>query len=414
MKQLGLKHFRLSLSWPRLLPGARKGSAVNPDAVRFYGAVLDELKAAGIQPMVALYNWDLPQSLHESYKGFLSPNSIEDYTYYADTAFRLFGGRVKRWLTFIEPYVVCNMQYGNGQYAPGVDYGDEGRYKCGHNVLLAHASAAKLYQQRYKASQGGQISFTTLVTWPEPVSGSAEDSRAAQNMLDSEVGWLLDPIYFGDYPASLKAAKGQYLPAFTAQQRQLLNGSLDFIAANCFTAKYVSAKPGSSTGFRQSKSSSSGQLIGPASGVPWINVVPGTQAKMLRYISRRYSLKGPGGTAVRPAVLISSSGVQVPGEEKMKLPAVLQDDFRVNFYREYLDSVCEAVASGDVNLIGWYAWSLFDGFEWTDGFRRKFGLVHVQYASPQGTSAAVAAAGGGLQRTPKNSARWLSQHFFRA
>jgi beta-glucosidase len=86
----------------------------------------------------------------------------------------------------------------------------------------------------------------------------------------------------------------------------------------------------------------------------------------------------------------------------------------VNFYREYLDSVCEAVASGDVNLIGWYAWSLFDGFEWTDGFRRKFGLVHVQYATPQGTSAAVAAAGGGLQRTPKQSAQWLSQHFFRA
>jgi beta-glucosidase/6-phospho-beta-glucosidase/beta-galactosidase len=87
---------------------------------------------------------------------------------------------------------------------------------------------------------------------------------------------------------------------------------------------------------------------------------------------------------------------------------------RVNFYREYLDSVCEAVAAGDVNLIGWYAWSLFDGFEWTDGFRRKFGLVHVQFASPQGTSAAVAAAGGGLQRTPKKSAQWLSQHFFKA
>jgi beta-glucosidase/6-phospho-beta-glucosidase/beta-galactosidase len=79
--------------------------------------------------MVALYNWDLPQTLHDSYKGFLSPNIIEDYTYYADTAFRLFGGRVKRWLTFIEPYVVCNMQYGNGQYAPGIDFGDEGRYK---------------------------------------------------------------------------------------------------------------------------------------------------------------------------------------------------------------------------------------------------------------------------------------------
>jgi beta-glucosidase len=79
--------------------------------------------------MVALYNWDLPQSLHDAYRGFLSPTVIEDFTYYAETAFQLFGGKVKRWLTFIEPYVVCNMQYGNGQYAPGIDFGDEGRYK---------------------------------------------------------------------------------------------------------------------------------------------------------------------------------------------------------------------------------------------------------------------------------------------
>lgn len=213
--------------------------------------------------------------------------------------------------------------------------------------------------------------------------------------------------------ASLKATKGQYLPAFTQEQKQLLKGSLDFIAVNCFTAKYASAKPGSSTGWKQSKTDSSGKLIGPASGVPWINVVPWTQAKMLQYISWRYSTKGSTGSTVPPAVLISSSGTQVPGEENMKVPAVLQDDFRVNFYREYLNSVCEAVASRDVNLIGWYAWSFMDGFEWTDGYRRKFGLVHVEYASPQGTSAAVAATGAGLKRTPKKSVQWLSQHFFK-
>jgi len=87
------------------------------------------LWAAGIKPLVALYHWDLPQSLHDEYQGFLSAQIIDDFAYFADTAFRLFGDKVQRWLTFIEPYVVCNMQYGNGQYAPGISYGDEGRYK---------------------------------------------------------------------------------------------------------------------------------------------------------------------------------------------------------------------------------------------------------------------------------------------
>eukprot|EP00878_Enallax_costatus_P011878 GHUV01012402.1.p1 GENE.GHUV01012402.1~~GHUV01012402.1.p1 ORF type:complete len:130 (+),score=26.41 GHUV01012402.1:205-594(+) len=129
MKQLGLKHFRLSISWSRLIPGARKGSKINLEAVRFYNNLLDDLQAAGIKPMVAIYHWDLPQTLQDIYQGFLSPEIIQDYVYYAEICFKLFGDRVKRWLTFIEPYVVCNMQYGNGQYAPGIKYGDVGRYR---------------------------------------------------------------------------------------------------------------------------------------------------------------------------------------------------------------------------------------------------------------------------------------------
>jgi len=260
--------------------------------------------------------------------------------------------------------------------------------------------------------------------------------------------------------ATLKATKGDFLPAFTAQQRQLLNGSLDFIAANCFTAKWVSARPGSDLGWRESKTDGSGKLIGAATGVPWINVVPWSQAKMLRYLTQRYSGKAvpavqavlparlpqvgqssaaadqqalkPSGAAgsastrslkgqaaqqqlpvtQQPAILISSSGVQVPGEDKQSLPGVLNDSARIEYYRSYLNSVCEAAADG-VRVIGWYAWSFMDGFEWTDGYTRKFGLVHVKYDGPQGTPAAVAAAGKSLQRAPKQSALWLSKHFFK-
>lgn len=206
------------------------------------------------------------------------------------------------------------------------------------------------------------------------------------------MGWFLDPVFLGDYPATLRQAKGDHLPTFSQQQKQLVLGSLDFVAANAFTAKEVSAKPGGrGSGWKESR-------IGAATGVPWMTLAPSSQARMLQYLSKRY--KSP--------VLISSSGTQVPGEEKQRLPEALQDTFRVDYYRAYLDSVCSAVATADVKLIGWYAWSLFDGFEWTDGFQRKFGLVHVAY-EPSG----VAASGELLKRSPKSSARWLSQHFFR-
>lgn len=219
------------------------------------------------------------------------------------------------------------------------------------------------------------------------------------------MGWFLDPVWFGDYPASLRKSKAHHLPAFTPQQKQQLVGSVDFIAANAFTAKWVSARPGGTgTGWQDAKTNSSGQLIGSATGIPWMSVVPWSQEKMLQYLSKRYTTsQGP------PAILITSSGTQVPSEERKSLPGVVDDVFRVDYYAKYLNSVCSAVATGGVKLIGWFAWSLFDGFEWTDGFGRKFGLVHVSYQGPQGSPA----ADGQLRRTPKASARWLSQHFFK-
>jgi len=220
----------------------------------------------------------------------------------------------------------------------------------------------------------------------------------------------------------------------------------------------VSARPDSDLGWRESKADGSGKLIGAATGVPWINMVPWSQAKMLRYLTERYTSKAvqavqavqparpspaglssapanpqalqptltAGSSSTRnlkgdqqqqpatqlPAILISSSGVQVPGEDKQSLPGVLNDSARIDYYRSYLNSVCEAAAGG-VRVIGWYAWSYMDGFEWTDGYTRKFGLVHVKYDGPQGTPADVAAAGKGLQRSPKQSALWLSKHFFK-
>ncbi|GBF94088.1 beta-glucosidase-like [Raphidocelis subcapitata] len=392
MRQLKMKHFRFSISWARLLPGAKSGSAPDAAAAAYYSSLIDELLAAGIQPLVVLYQWDLPQSLQDDYDGFLSPKIVPDFVHFADTAFRLFGDRVKTWLTFIEPAVFCNQQYGSGIWAPGVANGEAGRFACGKHVLLAHAAAAAAYNSKYRAAQNGALSFSTLVTWAEPASGSEEDAAAAQNKLDADVGWFLDPIFKGDYPASLRAAKGDALPPFTPSEAASLRGSLDFVAANCFTARFVSAgdagKPGA---WRESKVSPvNGSAVGAASGLAWLDVAPWGQGRALAYLQMRYG---------DPQLFISSSGVMAPGENKLQGAAALKDAFRTDYYRSYLNEVCRA-ARGGARVIGWSAWSFMDAWEWTEGFNTKFGIVHVDYSSPS------------LERAPKASALWLAANVF--
>lgn len=397
LRRLGIKHFRMSLSWPRLIPGGKKGSPVDPAAVRFYSRVLDALLAEGVQPLVALYHWDLPQSLQDAYGGLLSPRFVDDFVYYANAAFRLFGPRVRTWLTFIEPAVICNQQYGNGQFAPGINNGDKGRYACGHNLLLAHAAAAALYREKYRRAQGGRLSFSTLITWAEPAGpASAADAAAAQNKLDAEVGWFLDPVSKGDYPPSLRASKGDSMPRFTPEQADAVKGSLDFVAANCFSAKWVWAPAGSGggavSGWKESdRNPYNGIAVGLDSGIAWIDVVPWSQGRALRYVQKRYG---------DPQILISSSGVMGPGESKAAAAQQLQDTFRLNYYRSYLDDVCRTVKESKVRLIGWFAWSFLDSWEWREGYTTKFGIVRVSYDD------------GSLSRTPKASALWLSRHVF--
>lgn len=237
---------------------------------------------------------------------------------------------MKTWLTFIEPAVVCNQQYGNGQFAPGAALGDAGRCACARNLLLAHAAAAKLYRERYRAAQGGRLGFTTLVTWAEPADpGSRADALAARNKLDAEVGWFLDPVFSGDWPRSLKAAKGAALPPFSPSEAALLKGSVDFLAVNVFTGKYVWAAGDGSEAARGAwregvAHPTNGSRVGPASGVSWIAVAPWTQRRALRYLKERYGAL---------PVVVSSSGVMGPGEARQTAAQQLDDSFRLDYYR---------------------------------------------------------------------------------
>jgi len=363
---------------------------VNPIGAAFYNDVFNTLIAAGISPVVTLYHWDLPQSLHNAYEGFLSPQIIDDFVYFADQSFKLFGDRVKKWTTFNEPWIVCNLQYGNGDFAPGITYGLPGRWKCGHHLLLAHAYTYKLYNEQYKPKQGGKLGMAVWSEWAEPWSDAPGDRRAAQNRMDVDFGSFADVIHFGDYPAVVKRTHGQYLPAFTESEKTLLKNSYDYFGITQYTAKWSKENPERPDGWWVRTEDSKGNKLGEQSESYWLYNAPWSIGRMLRYLDTRYG---------RPEIWVLENGFCEKGEGQRTGTAVLQDPIRIKYFSGYLSEACRAVDQG-VKLTHYLAWSFTDNFEWREGYSTKYGIVHVDFKSKD------------LKRTVKDSGRWFSQNLF--
>ena len=252
MKSLGVSAFRFSLAWARILPSGR--GAPNRAGLAFYHRVLDALAAAGIEPHVSLYHWDLPQALEDEYGGWLSPRSVDDFAAYAALAFKEFGPKVKHWSTFNEPYTFAFCGYAYGIHAPG-RCSDRAKCEAGgdsdtepwlvsHHVLLAHAAAVAAFRGP-AGVPGGLISINLNAEWAEPASASPADAAAAARYLDFQIGLYAEPVFLsGDYPASVRA-RVPSLPRFTPAQSAALKGSADFLALNHYTSRWVRDVPAS-------------------------------------------------------------------------------------------------------------------------------------------------------------------------
>lgn len=246
---IGMDGFRFSISWSRVLPHGKLSGGVNKAGIAFYNNLINELISKGIQPFVTIFHWDTPQALEDEYGGFLSPRIVDDYADFAELCFKEFGDRVKHWITLNEPYVVAWGGYDQGELAPGrcsawmetCPHGNSGiePYIVTHHLLLSHASAVRLYKQKYQASQKGVIGITIVSFWFLPYSNSKADKLAAQRALDFMYGWFMDPITSGDYPKSMRQLVGNRLPKFTPEQAKLLKGSFDFLGLNYYTSYYV-------------------------------------------------------------------------------------------------------------------------------------------------------------------------------
>ncbi|XP_024159524.1 beta-glucosidase 12 isoform X3 [Rosa chinensis] len=406
------------------IPDGTLRGGVNKEGIKYYNNLINELLANGLKPFVTLFHWDLPQALEDEYGGFLSPQIVNHFQDYAELCFKEFGDRVKDWITLNEPWSYAIGGYVIGTFAPcrcsewqnlnctGGNSGTE-PYLVSHYQLLAHAAAVKLYKEKYQVDQMGVIGITILSHWfvpfsdakhheeaacyPShwfvPFSDAKHHEEAALRALDFMFGWYMDPLTNGEYPHSMRSLVGDRLPKFTKEQSEMLKGSFDFLGLNYYTANYATYAPHLNNAANPSyftdavatvSTERNGIPIGQKAASDWLYVYPEGFRELLLYTKEKYN---------NPLIYITENGRDEHNDPKLSLEEALADTHRIDFYYRHLYYLHEAIKDG-VNVKGYFAWSLFDNFEWNMGHSVRFGINYVDYND-------------GLKRYPKLSAHWF-------
>lgn len=386
MHDMGLDAYRFSISWSRLIPDGR--GSVNPKGLDYYNNLINELLSYNIEPHVTLLHFDLPQALEDEYEGLLNLKIIDDFTAYADICFKEFGDRVKYWMTINKPNIEALLGHCFATFPPGrcsypVGNCSKGNsttepYIFAHNVLLSHASAAALYKEKYQVEQGGEIGITILAFWFEPSTDSQEDVSAANTLMELHIGWFLDPLVYGTYPAVMRESLGSLLPSFAAGESKLLKASFDFIGINHYTAIRLPA--------HSNTSREPFDKVLAARGMPPMPIAPWGLRKLLEYIKLKYG---------NPPIMIHESGYGEFDVDPASPGKYTADETRVYYYQEYTKSLLQTIRNGS-NTLGYFAWSFIDVFELSYGYTARYGLYGVDFNQTD------------RRRYPRLSAQWYS------
>ncbi|XP_043816954.1 beta-glucosidase 13 isoform X1 [Manihot esculenta] len=393
MKGLGFDAYRFSISWPRILPFGHVSGGINQKGIDYYNNLINELLSNGIKPFVTLFHWDVPQALEDEYDSFLSPKIVKDFRDYAELCFSKFGDRVKHWITLNEPLSYAGTVYVVGRcsksFSTNCSGGDSSTdpYTVGHYQLLAHAAAVEVYRKKFQKSQKGQIGITLNAGWFVPFTESSNDHKAASRAIAFQYDWFMEPLKSGSYPIDMVKLVGKRLPTFSEKEASLVEGSFDFIGVNYYTANYAKDVPCKNNSFSyltdscvNVSSCRNGVPIGNKSGSSWLYVYPRGIQDLLLYTKYKFD---------DPVIYITENGVSELNTGSVSL----EDNLRVDYYREHLSYLENAMAIG-VNVKGFFAWSLLDNFEWNYGYTVRFGLIFIDYKD-------------GLKRHPKKSANWF-------
>lgn len=371
MRELGFNAYRFSISWSRVLPMGR--GRVNAAGLGFYDRLVDALLAAGIEPNVTLYHWDLPAALDDR-GGWLNPDIALIFAEYAGVMFDKLDDRVTMWATLNEPWVVTDGGYLQGVLAPGHRNVYEPPIAT-HHLLRAHAAAVQLYRARGKHRIGIVVNLE-----PKYAASDREEDQTAARRADAYMNrQYLDPLLLGSYPNELREIFGDAWIDHVPSELEYLKQPIDFVGVNYYTRSVTRHDP-------TAWPVNAGRVEQPRHAYTetgW-EVYPDGLTDTLKWVTDRYG---------RIPLYVTENGAAFY-DPPQPIDGRVDDPLRVAYYRAHLNAAYKALCTG-VDLRGYYAWSLFDNYEWSLGYSKRFGIVHVDYATQQ--------------RTPKASARFYSE-----
>jgi beta-glucosidase len=364
IRSLGIGSYRFSIAWPRVLPQGR--GRVNRRGLDFYDRLVDGLLERGISPLITLYHWDLPQALQDR-GGWENRDSADWFFDYATVVFAALGDRVPRWLTINEAKIIAQQGYQFGRMAPGKsDLWASGRVI--HHLNLAHGRAVSAFRA---SPATGKIGPCLQLAPCYPADGSPDTVAAARAVDILENTLYLDPLLKGHYP-SLSHSDPRFVRGLEGAVKDgdldLVATPVDFLGVNYYSPMFVD---GRGQPLQTHRTSSAG----------WQQIYPRGLYDVITRLRRNYG---------SPEILITENGVP---DDVADSSNPTTDQARVKFLHQHLQAMHQAISEGS-RVKGYFAWSLLDNFEWTEGYSQRWGLVRVDFDT--------------LARSPKTSASWYS------
>lgn len=364
MKELGLKGYRFSIDWSRVLPeGTGK---VNEKGIDFYNALIDELLEQGIEPYITLYHWELP---YEIYKrgGWMNPEIVEWFGQYARLVAERFSDRVKYFFTLNEPQCFVGLGFLQGCHAPGVKAPLRDTFEMAHNALKAHGRAVQML--RAYGKQNVQIGYAPTSGMCYPEKETPKDIEAARKALFAlpddlsnwtwNVSWWSDPVILGKYP---EEGMKKYLPVITDEDMKLISQPIDFYGQNIYNGRCI----------RMGTDGRPEEVRRPAGFPKTATNWPVTPEALYwgpKFLYERY----------RKPIYITENGMAC--HDTVSQDGKVHDPNRIDFLARYLKNLKRAAE--EIDIRGYFQWSLMDNFEWDKGYAERFGIIYVDFETQE-------------------------------
>lgn len=369
---LGMDAYRFSIAWPRLYPEG--GGDLNQPGLDFYSKLIDGCVARKLKVFVTLYHWDLPQSLADV-GGWANPDTATHFAQYAATVARVLGDRIDSLTTFNEPWCSSILSHLYGIHAPGKKDLDT-TLAVIHGQHRAHGLAVQAIRAERPDIPVGIVLNAQAV---RAASDSPEDTKAALRHHQFHNGLFMNPLFDGQYPAEVIEAIGDRFPEQWQNDLDTIHQPLDFWGLNYYTPEYVANDKRANTPFPASTLIKRPDVM--RTDIGWEIDATGMN-DVLQQLYSEYSL---------PPCYITENGAAF---NQGVIDGVVDDQERINYLDAHLQVASQAISQG-IPLLGYFAWSLMDNFEWAEGYSMRFGLIHVNYDTQE--------------RTLKNSAMWYRE-----